>query len=515
MSELKRELKLRDQIIMGIAGAMGCGILFSIAGMTAHTGSGVIFALILGGIIYTFIGLTYVELGQLWPEAGGPSRYSLYTHGRTTNMINAFADMIWYLFIPPIEALAVVLGLNTFWPHLIQAGGNPTVLGALLAVVFLILFLPFNYFGVKNFARATNLLGGIKLVIFLLVAIGFINFAQYNNFTSYGGWVPFGIKGIWAAIPLGMFLFGGIRVLPDYAEEVKGVKDLTRSVLWTVAGQTIYYVLFGVAFIAALNWSKLNLKPGNWSSLSGLAGNPFLVIANASGVKWLFLITAILAILSPFVTGYVYQGAGSRVLLAMSRSGLVSAKLQQISNKYSIPTWALVIVAVIGAIVAYISAPLPSIYGLITDSVVAGYLGFVVNPVVMLALRKDKKPTILKFGQVIAVLAFIGSSLVVYWSGWPCVPYAVVLLALSCLIFGLIYKVNSQFVNALWYIVYILFMTLMTYIGGVGAKNLVSVDLGSVIVCLVDVIVFLPWGVASRVREFTTGTSKDSGTSIT
>ncbi|HET9016974.1 MAG TPA: hypothetical protein VFN57_15335 [Thermomicrobiaceae bacterium] len=38
----------------------------------------------------------------------------------------------------------------------------------------------------------------------------------------------------------------------------------------------------------------------------------------------------------------------------------------------------------------------------------------------------------------------------------------------------------------------------MTYIGSVGDRTTVSFVLGSVIVAVVSAVVFLPWGVASR-----------------
>ncbi|MCF8564033.1 APC family permease [Alicyclobacillus tolerans] len=510
MSELKKGLSTADQVVLGISGTVGTGVLFSTAGMAAIAGPGVVLAWILGGVMYTFVVFTYVELGQLYPEAGGPARYSLYTYGRVTNLINAFSNLIWYLFIPPIEALAIVEGVNYFWPHLINSHGNPTALGGILGAVFLLIFVPFNYFGVKSFARSTNLLGVIKLILYILAAIGFVTFAHFANFTHFGGFMPFGMNGVWAAIPLGMFAYGGIRVIVDYSEEIKRPEHLRRSLMWVIIGQTLVYVLFAVAFVVSLNWSQLKLQSGAWGSISHIAGNPFLTIAGAAHASWLIPVTIAIALIGPFVTGYIYQGAGSRVLFAMSRSGLVSSRLKEIHQEYSIPAWALVVLAVIGAVLAYISSPLPSIYSLINDAVVAGYIAFATNPVIMMALRRAGRPTKLKGGSVIAVIAFAVVSLIIYWSGWPSVPYAVLLLAIGSVVFGIIYKIREGFANAIWYIVYILFMTLMTYIGGVGAQKVFNVDTGSIIVILVSVLIFLPWGAASRLKEPLPG-PKESG----
>jgi len=501
--QLKRHLSTFSLLVMGIAGAVGTGVLFSNAGMAAIAGPSVILAWIIGAIFYSFIGFTFVELSLLYPEAGGPSRYSLYTHGKVSNLINAFSDLIWYLFIPPVEALASAEGLNLIYPHLVNSQGNPTTLGAIVAVILMLLFFPFNYFGIRAFSRSTNVLGVIKLLIYLLVALGFLfTFAQFHNFSSFGGFAPFGITGIFAAIPLAMFAFGGIRVLPDYAEETHDPRQLQRSIIWTIIGQTIIYVLFAIAFIASLNWSQLALHPGSWASVSKLPGNPFLVIAqHSSAAFWLTALTTVIAILGPFVTGYIYQGAGTRVLFAMSRTGIVSSRMKELSAQYAIPASALIVFTIIGVIIAYIAAPLPSIYSLITDSVVAGYIGFSINPVVMISLRREGRQGVVRGGTILATLAFAAASLITYWSGWPSVPYAVILLAIGVIAFGLFYRVRDGLGNALWYICYILFITLMTYIGDVGALKLVNFELGSIIVVLVSVVIFLPWGVASRQKK--------------
>ncbi|WP_052883070.1 APC family permease [Thermoproteus tenax] len=196
-----------------------------------------------------------------------------------------------------------------------------------------------------------------------------------------------------------------------------------------------------------------------------------------------------MGVIGPFVTGYIYLGAGTRVLFAMGRSGYVPSSMKALHEKYSIPYWSLVVFAIMGSIVTYISSPLPTIYGLITDSVVAGYIAFSVNPVVMGVLWRGG--TIKnRWTPVIAPLAFIASSLIVFWSGWPLVPYAVLLLAAGSIIFGVIYKVKEDFVKSLWYIGYIAFLTLMTYIGSVGALNLINFYAASAIVAAASLVFY-------------------------
>ncbi|MEM3270185.1 MAG: amino acid permease, partial [Saccharolobus sp.] len=147
---------------IGIAGAVGTGVLFSSAGMAAYAGPALVLSWLFGGIFYLFIGLTYIQLSLNYPEAGGPSRYPLYSHGKMTNIINAFSDLIWYLFIPPIEALAVVEGLNSFTSPtlpLINSQGIPTTAGVIVGIIIMLAFIPFNYYSVKFFGNSTTIFG--------------------------------------------------------------------------------------------------------------------------------------------------------------------------------------------------------------------------------------------------------------------------------------------------------------------------------------------------------------------
>ncbi|AWR98060.1 amino acid permease [Acidianus sulfidivorans JP7] len=498
VNSLKKELSLLHLIIIGISGAVGTGVLFSSTGMAALAGPAIVLSWLLGGIFYLFIGLSYVELSMHYPEAGGPSRYPLYSHGRMTNLINAFSDLIWYLFIPPIEALAVVEGLDYFYPSLINSQGFPTTLGALVGVLIMLAFIPFNYFSVKFFGNSTTIIGIIKLAIYLAVALGFIIFLfHYSNFVNYGGFTPFGFAGIFSAIPLAMFAFGGIRVIPDYSEEVKDTKVLDKSIIYTVIGQTAIYVLFAVAFVGALDWNKIGISLGNWGSLSSLPGNPFIDIAGSEKLSSLLILTVIIGILGPFVTGYIYQGGGVRVLFSMSRSKYMPDKMQGL-NKYSIPLWSLIVFVIAGGIVTYIAAPVPTIYGLISDSVVAGYIGFSANPVAMYSLISSGKiKPIIPFYKLVSVLAFIFASLIIFWSGWPSVPYAVLLLAILSVIFSIVFKVKEDVKNSIWYIAFIAFQTILVYVNYLGVVNFY---LGSLL-AVVFSLAFFYWGVKSAKIE--------------
>ncbi|MGC8488896.1 MAG: APC family permease [Clostridia bacterium] len=288
-----------------------------------------------------------------------------------------------------------------------------------MGAVLLLIFLPFNYYGINVFRNSTNLLGGVKPIIYLLVGLGCLSLAHFGNFSVRGvGFMPFGVAGVLGAIPLAMFAFGGIRVRPDYAEETRDASIIRRGIVTTIIGQTIiYYVLFAVASVVSLRRGAFGLHVGAWASASKLPGNPFLALAGKVNIGWLLVLTAVIAILGPFVTGDIYQGGRSRVMLAMGRSGVLSERVKAVSERYRIPGPALIVCTIVGIITAYIAAPLPPIYQLISDAVVAGYMGLAVSPVAVMALAREGIRSRARSGGIVSVLAFAGAALITYWSG--------------------------------------------------------------------------------------------------
>ena len=495
MADLRRGISKTGMMILGTGGVIGTGALFGSTGMAADAGPALVVSWLVAGFIYACIGVNYIDLGIRYPEAGGPARYSLYTHGRLTNLITSVASLVWYVFIPPIEAVAVVEGLSHFDPGLLHSDGTPSTAGALVAFGLILLFVPLNYFGIQAFHHLTNLIGGLKIVIYLALAIGVaVTLGHAANFTAYHGFMPLGAAGILAAVPIAMFAFGGIRVIPDFAEEANNPRDLRISIIISLIGQTLIYTLFGVAFVLGLDWSRLGVGTGAWGSLGSVAGNPFVLISTSRGVEILLILAIVVAIIGPFGDGYVYQGAGARVLMATGRSGFGPARLKEVSERHGIPLWSLLALSALGAVITLLTAPVPTIYTLINDAVVAGYLGFASVPVSMLVAKgRDRSVA----ATVIGALGFAGASLIVYWSGWPSVPYGLLVVAVVAVVIAVFSKVTDAS-RALWYIVYAAFLALMAYIGSVGARDVVSFGIGTAIVIVVSVGVFLPWAFRSR-----------------
>ena len=534
---LKKELGFYELLVLGIAGSLGNGALFGTIAMVAGSGPSAIVAFVFGAFIYLLVAFTYVELSRVYPEAGGPTRYSIYTHGRWTNLINSMADILWYLFIPPIEVVAILIGSGYFLPNVfVNNLGYPTLYGALLGVALLLTFIPINYFGIKQFGKTSNWIGVVKLVFYIAMVIGLIGFVfNIKNLMSYGFFTgKEHLVSFLSIMPLAMYDFGATRVIPDLAEETRHTKDLTKAMIFTVIVESLIYVGVAFAVIMGFHWSSFGITPGNFSSLSSssaLTGlNPFFVFAHRSGFYWIFLAALVTGFMAPYVTGYIYAGSGARVMMAIGRSGFISKKLSKIDLKHSIPLVALVTFTMIGAIIVFLSAPVPSIYSFIDDASAAGYLGLAITPIALMVSRRQgvtKNEQRIKGMWLIAPLSVGLSSLIPFWAGWPSEPYAVFLMFVGCVLIGIGSKVKIGAKNAIWYVIYILFITLMTLIGSDGYSGvityinlhslglplilslktpsyigtLVPFQYATLMVFAISMAIFYPWGVISGFKK--------------
>lgn len=503
VQKLNKTFSLYQIILIGATSTIGTGVLFSTAGMTALAGPGAIIAWGIASAMFLCMALPQAELTYTYPEAGGPTRFSIYSHGKVTNLFNGMSDLTGYIFIIATEAFAVVEGVNYLWPIFIAPNGIPSETGAVLGLLLLLAFVPLNYFGARLLGHTMTTFGSFKQGIYVLLGIGILLLAFHpSNFSSFRGFLPFGGYPILLAIPLAMFAMGGTRVVSDFSEEVKDKNILPKVIILTTLIEISVYILFSVAFVSGINWAKLGIVPGNWAALSSISGNPFVLLASDTNVLWILVVALIAAILGPFITGILYLGGGTRMLFSMGRSGTVSNSMTKINGKYKIPSWALLALAVIAGILVFITAPIPSIYGVITDAVIGYYIGYLPQ---MAALSVTRKQGISQYkmrgNTIFAALGFTFVGLIVYWSGWPSVPYSEIIIIIGVIIFASYYRITDRFKNAIWLMIFFPFSVIMAYIGSNGALNIIPFWLSTIIVAVVMLGIFYPWAYYSGLEK--------------
>src|SRR5260370_41016620 len=106
------------------------------------------------------------------------------------------------------------------------------------------------------FARVNNVITWWKVAIPVLAIIVLLFKFHGGNFTAGGaGFMPGGIKGLFAALPLAgiIFAYSGFEQADQLAGEIKDPwRNLPRAIIISVLIGTLVYARLQVAFIRAL-----------------------------------------------------------------------------------------------------------------------------------------------------------------------------------------------------------------------------------------------------------------------
>jgi Gamma-aminobutyrate permease and related permeases len=369
-------------------------------------------------------------------------RYPHYAFGGFAGFLTGWVYFLAITAVPPTEALTATRYLSFFFPQLYNATtGKLTPLGYLVAYLFLALFAYVNYVGVRAVGETVYGLGWWKLIIPSLTAIIMIALAFVpSNFTAGGGFVPTsgtapytGWAAVFYAIPSAgvMFAYLGFRQAIEYGGEGKDPsRDIPFAVITAILIAMSIYILLEVAFIGAIHWNVIGVNEGAWSALrkSSISKAPIAQLFEslkyvvpgmaAFIVAWLIVFLTD-AVVSPAGTGFVSTGGATRSLYGIAADGYLPGWFLSLSRT-RIPKWALLTIFILGALYLLPFPTWQSIVSFTTAGRVLTYL--VVGGIAVQALRMTapdlNRPFRLSAVSVLAPLASVAASLVIYWAGF-------------------------------------------------------------------------------------------------
>lgn len=501
---LKRELSLLDMTMLGLGAIIGSGWLFASQKAANLAGPAAILSWVVGGVAIIFIALVYAEMGAMLPEAGGLVRYPQYSHGSFVGYIMGFACIVAYSTVISIEAEAVVQYMSAYIPSLYQHHAM-TMIGWVVTLIFIVLFFLLNYFSVRIFAKVNTIVTIIKFITPALTVIVLLTHFHPANLHFGGSFAPFGLPGIFTAVSSGgvVFAFLGFRQAVDMAGEAKNPgRNVPLAIIMAVLIGIVLYALLQTCFVGALTPAALAKGWGNFGFKA-----PFADIALLLGFTWLATILFADALLSPAGTGNIYTASTSRVILAQGNNGLWWKIFKGVDEKSGVPRPALWLT--LGLAFVW-TAPFPTwnqLVGVVSGAVVFTYM---IGPVSALAFRTTApdmhRPLPLKGLPVIATIAFIVGTLLIYWNGWH-TDWVVVVVDLSSLILYAGFVITREELRkdlgknikaGIWLVAYMFFLLAISYAGSkqFGGHDLIKYPL-DLLVVVIGAIAFFFWGRAS------------------
>ncbi len=473
--QLRREVGLTPLMFISLGSIIGSGWLLGALLAAQIAGPASLLAWILGGAIIALLALIHAELGSAYPMAGGTARFPHLVFGSIPGFAAGWAAWLQAVTIAPIEVEAAMSYLNNKLPGLVNASDMTlTSKGLIFAVILMALFTAFNVLGVRWLAESNRITVVWKTAVPILTVIVLMIVAFHtSNFTAGGGFLPFGVHGIFAALPAGIvFAVQGFEQAIQMGGEARNpARDMPRAVIGAMVIGTIIYLMLEVAFIGALN--PANLLHG-WSGAIVGKGDfgPYATIATGLGLGWLAVILYIDAFISPAGTGLVYLGTSSRLSYALGRNGYIPGAVDRVSKR-GVP-WVSILLAFVVGLVVFLPFPSwQSLVGLVTSATAIMYA---FAPVSLGALRRSdpdrKRPYRLPFAEVLSPLGFVAADLIVYWSGWTTVNKLFGALIIGLILFGISMAFRKpdkrpvvDWKASIWVLPWLVGMAVISYLG--------------------------------------------------
>jgi amino acid transporter len=430
-SGLRRDIGRTALLFAGIGSIIGSGWLFGAFKAAGIAGPSAILSWGIGGVMILLIGLTYAELGPMFPVSGGVARYPHYSFGSAASFVMGWITWLAAASVAPVEVEAALnYASNNIGglAHISAAAGqNPVLtfpLGYIVAALLMAFFVWVNFRGIRWFARLNNPIVTWKIVVICVVVVAFL-VTQFRgaNFTQFGGFAPGGVHGIFEAIATAgiTFSFLGFRQGIELAGETDNpARNIPFAVIGSVLVTAAIYILLQVAFIgAAPVGGKGGLASVGWSNLSFANDfGPLAGIAQLIGLSWLATVLYVDAVISPGGTGLIYTTVTARITHAMARNRNIPSTFEATSSKGA-PTGGLILAFVVGLI---FFLPFPGWQKLIEFITSATVLSFGAGPLVLMAMRRQMPQLERKFrlpgGHIVPFLAFFSANMIVYWAGW-------------------------------------------------------------------------------------------------
>jgi APA family basic amino acid/polyamine antiporter len=394
---LKKTLGVLDLVALGVGAIIGAGIFAVLGSATSGAagrpaGPGVVVSILLTGVACGFCALCYAEFASLVPIAGSAYTYSYATLGELVAWIIGWDLILEYA----VGNIAVAISWAAYFRQLLSGFGiaipawvatdyrsaslaaravadavgqgaspaaaasglspelaiaylahqsHPTLLGVpiicnLLAVLITALITWLLVIGIKESARFNNVVVVLKVITLLFfIGVGAL-------FVKPANWHPFfpgGLHGVWTGASLIFFAYIGFDAISTAAEECRDPgRDMPRGIIGSLIICTVLYVAAALVLTGMIPYGQL----------AG-AADPLAMALSYVHQDWAAGLLAFGAVVAMTAVLLVFQLGQPRILMAMSRDGLLSPWFAKIHPRYRTPH---VTTILTGVFVAFFSA---------------------------------------------------------------------------------------------------------------------------------------------------------------
>ena len=431
---LKSAMKTRHVVMLSLGGAIGAGLFAGTGTAIAAAGPSVMLAYILAGLILFVViyGVGQIVLQQQEKSVGMSGLIAPFVGER----LGHFTDWVYWadsMAVMVAEAAAIAQFLHAWWPM---------VPNWIFVLVVAILALGINLYSVRAFAETEYWLAIAKIaVIILLIILGFwflmtqilqLGIANgLNQMNTYGGFMPHGMSGVFAAMLMVIYSYGGSEMIALTISEVENPK---KAIPKAIRGLMLRIVSFYVIPIFIF------LELFSWKFLSTTKASPFVLIFDKFGIPYAAVLVNFVIVLALFsvINSMIYATSRSLYARVQNTQHGLGGYLGKLS-KHQAPIRAIAFCAgvlFIGVILSYI-------FGNRLFSYMAGSISYTVLMTWLMLLIASlvfyyrTKASLLKKGMAwltLIVLLIVGYNLVIS-NPWGITIFAIVVGLISFLSF--------------------------------------------------------------------------------
>jgi amino acid transporter len=490
--KLRRDVGPVGLVFASLGSIIGAGWLFGALYASSLAGPAAIIAWLIGGSAMMLLALTHAELGGAYPVAAGNARFPHFAFGRLIGFTSGWVAFLGTVTVGPIMVQATLLYASNYVSSLTTiSDGRPvlTAQGYIVAAALLLLFCAINVLGVRWLAETNKLAVCWKIFVPTLTVVALVVASAHSeNFSSGGGFMPFGWKGVFVALSSGGVVFaclGFEQAVQLGGESRNPGRNIPLAIIGGMAVAVGLYIALQVAFIAALDPSSLSK---GWSEVSftGKAElfGPFAGLATALGLGWLAVLLYTAAIVSPGGTGLLYTGASARLSFALGRGGFIPGPFARLTPRGT-PLFAIAFSFLCGLV---LFLPFPGWQQLVGFISAAALLAYAMVPLALGALRRQDpgrpRPFRLPAASLVAPAAFVVASEILLFAGWAVVWKLIVailigfaLLTLSMLTDPNARSLSLDWRSAVWLWPFLLGMGAISYLSSFDTRTPSSIPL--------------------------------------
>jgi len=349
---LVRAIGLGSAILFVIGSVIGSGIFLTTGGMAAvlPSASLLLLAWTLGGVLALAGGLTYAEMGAMFPRSGGVYVFLKEAYGTLPAFLYGWAALT-VVISGGIAAVAVGFAeyLSYFIPALspsrvvVSMAGVSISAGQLVAAAAIVVLGAINYVGVRSGNLVNATLTAAKVAGLAALPILALMSARVDpSFTPVIPPVPRPVASFGIAMIAVLWTYEAWYFVTYAAGEIKDPKrNVPRALFIGILLLTSIYLVVNVAYFYALTIEEM-------SGVTRIAERAASAMAGPRGATFV----ALTVVVSTFGCNAAAILAGSRLLFAMASDGVFFPAARRVHLQYRTPHVAIVALTVWSAILA-------------------------------------------------------------------------------------------------------------------------------------------------------------------